>query len=104
MTSPIQLWDSLIAGVDAAAMCGRLSTQMRERRLRFGDRMICPFLRPFFLDAADETRVRGVAEMLWTLGERVAREAVARSEEHTSELQSRTVISYAVFCLKKIFF
>ena len=54
-------------------MCARLSAQMRERRLRFGDRVICPFLRPFFLDAADEARVRGVAEMLWTLGERVAR-------------------------------
>ena len=27
-----------------------------------------------------------------------------RSEEHTSELQSRCEISYAVFCLKKIFF
>ena len=27
----------------------------------------------------------------------------ARSEEHTSELQSRFGISYAVFCLKKIF-
>src|SRR5213075_3422472 len=27
--------------------------------------------------------------------------AVPRSEEHTSELQSRLVISYAVFCLKK---
>src|SRR5213078_1811666 len=26
---------------------------------------------------------------------------VARSEEHTSELQSRAQISYAVFCLKK---
>src|SRR5213075_3469638 len=26
---------------------------------------------------------------------------VARSEEHTSELQSRLVTSYAVFCLKK---
>src|SRR5213075_3480301 len=26
---------------------------------------------------------------------------VQRSEEHTSELQSRLVISYAVFCLKK---
>src|SRR5881227_1536173 len=26
---------------------------------------------------------------------------ITRSEEHTSELQSRTVISYAVFCLKK---
>ena len=27
-----------------------------------------------------------------------------RSEEHTSELQSQSTISYAVFCLKKIFF
>ena len=26
-----------------------------------------------------------------------------RSEEHTSELQSPLIISYAVFCLKKIF-
>src|SRR5213594_4691938 len=26
---------------------------------------------------------------------------IIRSEEHTSELQSRTLISYAVFCLKK---
>src|SRR3546814_2254136 len=29
------------------------------------------------------------------------REAAERSEEHTSELQSRMRISYAVFCLKK---
>ena len=29
---------------------------------------------------------------------------VTRSEEHTSELQSPDNISYAVFCLKKIFF
>ena len=29
---------------------------------------------------------------------------VTRSEEHTSELQSLPPISYAVFCLKKIFF
>ena len=29
--------------------------------------------------------------------------AMMRSEEHTSELQSPTFISYAVFCLKKIF-
>src|SRR5213592_255910 len=28
-------------------------------------------------------------------------EGDVRSEEHTSELQSRYVISYAVFCLKK---
>src|SRR5216110_4146302 len=31
----------------------------------------------------------------------VVGEAVDRSEEHTSELQSRELISYAVFCLKK---
>src|SRR5213079_533725 len=31
----------------------------------------------------------------------MARMAKARSEEHTSELQSPVVISYAVFCLKK---
>src|SRR3546814_1926913 len=30
-----------------------------------------------------------------------ARQAPARSEEHTSELQSLMRISYAVFCLKK---
>src|SRR5580765_2928749 len=65
-------WNALLAGVDAPALCARLSVAMRERKLRFGDRVICPFLRPFFLDAADEARVRSVAEMLWTLGERVA--------------------------------
>src|SRR3546814_9317980 len=31
----------------------------------------------------------------------MARRAVVRSEEHTSELQSLMRISYAVFCLKK---
>src|ERR1043166_8075347 len=31
----------------------------------------------------------------------VCHEAMTRSEEHTSELQSRFGISYAVFCLKK---
>src|SRR5213594_3119599 len=30
---------------------------------------------------------------------RAARSSPLRSEEHTSELQSRTLISYAVFCL-----
>ena len=77
MTStPAAVWNAFLGGVDAHAMCARLSAQMRERRLRFGDRVICPFLRPFFLDAADEARVRRVAEMLWTLGERVAAEAI----------------------------
>ena len=34
----------------------------------------------------------------------VENDITTRSEEHTSELQSRTQISYAVFCLKKFFF
>ena len=32
---------------------------------------------------------------------RIASSAAPRSEEHTSELQSQSTISYAVFCLKK---
>src|SRR3546814_7337819 len=35
------------------------------------------------------------------LGEGLRGDRVARSEEHTSELQSPMRISYAVFCLKK---
>ena len=32
---------------------------------------------------------------------RISRSSLYRSEEHTSELQSHSFISYAVFCLKK---
>src|SRR3546814_1912395 len=39
-------------------------------------------------------------ELIAAAGESAC-EAVARSEEHTSELQSLMRISYAVFCLKK---
>src|SRR5262249_61272355 len=52
----------------------------RERRVRFGDRVLCPFLRPFFLTAGDEARVKTVVEMLWALGERVVRVALERPE------------------------
>ena len=70
------LWESLLDTVDTAALCGRVTEGQRSRRLRFGDRVLCPFLRPFFLDADDEARVRQVAETLWVLGERVARVAI----------------------------
>jgi uncharacterized circularly permuted ATP-grasp superfamily protein len=77
MTSPIDHWHGLLAQEPAGPMCARLTGRMRERRLRFGDRVICPFLRPFFLDAADEPRVAHVAETLWTLGERIAEVAMS---------------------------
>src|SRR3546814_10694168 len=48
-------------------------------------------------DAAQDFRIEGQAEVA-----RPARQRhLARSEEHTSELQSLMRISYAVFCLKK---
>src|SRR3546814_6529453 len=41
------------------------------------------------------------AENLWLLTPRILRPGTARSEEHTSELQSLMRNSYAVFCLTK---
>ena len=70
--SPIETWHASLRAADAAALCRTLAERMRERRLTFGGRLLCPFLRPFFLDAADERRVTHAAETLWTLGERVA--------------------------------
>jgi hypothetical protein len=80
MPTPIDHWHALLGAEDPATLCATLADRMRERRLRFGDRIICPFLRPFFLDAADEPRVRHVVETLWTLGERVARVALGSPE------------------------
>ncbi len=74
--SAITDWHDLLSAEDAGALCGRLAAEMQARRLRFGDRVLCPFLRPFFLDAADEARVIRAASLLWTLAERVARAAI----------------------------
>jgi len=69
---PITLWHALAREAAGNGLCGDLATRMRERRLTFGGRLLCPFLRPFFLDPADERRVTHAAETLWRLGERVA--------------------------------
>src|SRR3546814_5569125 len=57
----------------------------------------------FFLRTVDEGRqvqlTRDVRRLLDV--DRVYRQSLGRSEEHTSELQSLMRISYAVFCLKK---
>jgi uncharacterized circularly permuted ATP-grasp superfamily protein len=62
-----------------ARLCGSLADRMREARLTFGGRLLCPFLRPFFLHPPDEARVTRAAEMLWTLGERVAKVAAGEA-------------------------
>src|SRR3546814_2856012 len=57
------------------------------------------------LKAADRSRVDYVGpwlpEPVQTAAADAPAELAARSEEHTSELQSLMRISYAVFCLKK---
>jgi uncharacterized circularly permuted ATP-grasp superfamily protein len=72
----ISHWNSLLDGADGGQLCASLAADMRARRLRFGDRVLCPFLRPFFLTTADEARVKAVVERLWNFGERVARSAI----------------------------
>jgi len=57
-----------------------LFKRMRRAKLTFGDRVHCPFLRPFFLSPADEDRVRTVAEGIAEIGERVV--AAALGDKH----------------------
>jgi uncharacterized circularly permuted ATP-grasp superfamily protein len=78
--TPIDHWHTLLRDVDGPAWCASLADKMRARRLHFGGRPLCPFLRPFFLDAADEGRIRHAVETLWTLGERVAQVAADRPD------------------------
>jgi len=52
------------------------AAEMRARKLTFGDRVHCPFLRPFFLSEEDETRMRAAAERIAFLGERVTAAAL----------------------------
>lgn len=57
-----------------------LFKKLRRAKLTFGDRVHCPFLRPFFLSPEDEERVRLVAETIADLGERVV--TAALEDEH----------------------
>ena len=57
--------------------CEEFAASMRARKLTFGDRVHCPFLRPFFLTDQDEARMRSAAETIAALGERVAAAALA---------------------------
>jgi hypothetical protein len=57
-----------------------LAAAMRERKLTFGDRVHCPFLRPFFLSEPDEARMRAAAERIASLGDRVTAAALQSTE------------------------
>jgi uncharacterized circularly permuted ATP-grasp superfamily protein len=69
-------WTAILEATDTAALCADLAGRMREARLTFGGRLLCPFLRPFFISPEDETRVARAAETLAVLAERLARAAL----------------------------
>lgn len=75
---PIEEWHALLqeGRETTPEFCRELADAMRARKLTFGDRIHCPFLRPFFLEDADEARIRPAAETLAVLGERVAARAL----------------------------
>jgi len=50
--------------------------ELRAAKLTFGNRVHCPFLRPFFLSSEDEQRVRVVSETMADLAERVTTAAM----------------------------
>lgn len=72
MTDAAAAWTAILRAETDDDLCGTLADRMRAGRLTFGGRLLCPFLRPFFLDAIDEARVARAAEALWRLGERLA--------------------------------
>ena len=80
--SPSDVWDGLVRPdvEGTASYWADVSARMRDARLTFGDRPLCPFLRPFFIDAADEARVRTVAETIAAIGERAVAAAMAQPE------------------------
>src|SRR3546814_9955531 len=77
---PYQPRDFWLAGIGAASLARR--------------QLLSAYAQ--LLDRAQDLREQSSRAVVDTLGN-----ADARSEEHTSELQSLMRISYAVFCLKK---
>ena len=75
---PAEEWSSILKStlMRMPALPEVLFKRMRKARLTFGNRVHCPFLRPFFLSPEDEERVRNVAETIAELGERVAAAAL----------------------------
>ena len=69
-----EIWHALLrpALKSEPAFAENFLKELRGAKLTFGDRVHCPFLRPFFLSVQDEKRVRPVAETIADLGERVA--------------------------------
>ena len=74
LKDPAEHWHALLKPRVASSreFTENFYATLRARKLTFGNRVHCPFLRPFFLSPEDELRVRTVSEKMAELGERVA--------------------------------
>ena len=70
---PVSAWNELLNNFLAKSpdFPHKFLGELRAAKMTFGDRVHCPFLRPFFLSPADEQLVREVSETVAELGERV---------------------------------
>jgi hypothetical protein len=77
--NPAEYWHALLHPLleESPRLADDFIKELRAAKLTFGDRVHCPFLRPFFLSPQDEKRVRHVAETIAELGERVTAAALA---------------------------
>lgn len=78
-SAPAEVWDSFLRSALGhwPNLPQEFFTRLRKAKLTFGDRVHCPFLRPFFLSPEDEALVRTVGETIARLGERVTTAALA---------------------------
>jgi uncharacterized circularly permuted ATP-grasp superfamily protein len=77
-SAAVELWDKALKAElrNSPHFTDKFYERLRGAKLTFGNRVHCPFLRPFFLSPEDEQRVRVVAETMVELGERVASAAL----------------------------
>src|SRR3546814_9511072 len=77
----------------------RVEALIVRRHARLGEEVPdgAPLVTLSSVDVADAQAELRIAEQEWERVSALGREAVARSEEHTSELQSLMRITYAVF-------
>lgn len=94
---PAELWHKLLAQElqRSPEFTEQFYEKLRAAKLTFGNRVHCPFLRPFFLSPEDEQRVRVVAEKMAEFGERVAhramKEASLLAQLHLREEELRLI-------------
>lgn len=76
--NPADAWDALLrAHLDKSPnFPQKFLQQLRHAKLTFGDRVHCPFLRPYFLSVQEEARVRRVAETIAAVAEKVTQAAL----------------------------